>query len=431
MQVFYVATILDDAIVPAGPSCIGFLISGNLRSSEVEQVSEWKEPVDLKEGSLRFAVRMYHELSGEHKGNLFFSPLSMHAALAMTYAGAKGATAAEMARALDYPIDAGKTVSEFGALLIRLSKPRSRDNKPAYQLNVVNALWGQTGYPFAREYADKMNKVMAAKLESLDFGQLEPARKRINDWIDQQTNHCIVDVIPQGGITPVTRLVLTNSIYFKSAWADDYFKAENTKKAVFHASDHDVEVELMHTNREFIYAENDACQIVGIPYKDDDLRFILVLPRKKDGLADLERQLTPGKVQQWMGTLFCPHVELALPRFKFENSIGLKPALRKLGMLKAFGVSADFSGMLEKPCEGFNISEALHKSFVALDENGTEAAAATALMLKGEAAEEPERVTVTADHPFLFLIDHPETGDIIFMGRVDNPTVAADDGDGR
>ena len=403
-------------------ACVGFLLSGNSRSSETVQVSEWKEPLDLKEGSLRFAVRMYHELSGEHKGNLFFSPLSMQAALAMTYAGAKGATAAEMAHSLDYPLDADKTIAEFGALLTRLSKPKlGRDNKPAYQLNVVNALWGQTGYPFAEEYTDKMNKVMAAKLESFDFGQPEPARKRINDWIDQQTNHRIVDAIPQRGITPLTRLVLTNAIYFKSGWADEYFKAENTKKAVFHAPGNDVEAELMHTNREFIYAENDACQIVGIPYKDDVLRFILVLPRKNDGLADLERQLTPAKLQQWMGTLSSPHVELALPRFKFENSISLKPALQKLGMLKAYDVSADFSGMLATPLDGFYIGEALHKSFVALDENGTEAAAATALMMKAEAMEEPERVTVTADHPFLFLIDHPETGEILFMGRVDNP----------
>ena len=396
-----------------------FLMGSKVRASD------WTEPANLKEGNVRFAARLYQELATRNSSNLFLSPASIHTALAMTYAGARGDTATEMAHALDFKLDLNANLSQFGETLAKLNAPRLDydDKKPAYQLSMVNALWGQENYPFSEDFKSDMNKKMSAKFESLDFNKSEPARKIINDWVEEQTKTRIKNLIPQGVITPLTRLVLTNAIYFKSAWGDEYFKAANTKTDAFHAPDGDVKVPLMHTNRTFTYTEDENCQVVAIPYKSHELSFFLLLPKDKNGLEKLEKSLTPEKLKQYLSTQDSAQVELTLPKFKIESDFKLKDPLMKLGMPLAFTDKADFNNMLNKPApDGFYIGEVIHKSFVELNEEGTEAAAATAVVMKaGSAFHRVEKKVVTADHPFLFVIQHRATESVLFMGRVANP----------
>ena len=408
------------------PRTVVSLILASLLSlslfNRVNASDVWAEPADLTESNTRFSLRMYQALARSENSNLFLSPASIHVCLGMTYAAAKGNTAAEMAHALDFKLNPQTTTAEFGELLSALNQPRlDYEKKPSYQLNMVNALWGHQNYPFNEEYKAQMNKQMGAKFESLDFSQPDAARKTINDWVEAQTNKRIVDLLAKGTVTAATRLVLTNAIYFKSAWGDEYFKAANTKAGIFHSDGKDVDAQLMHTTRLFSYYEDSDCQVVGIPYKSFDLIFYLILPRDKTTLNSLEQKLSPDKLKGWQGGASA-EVILTLPKFKIESNFSLSGALKSMGMPLAFSDKANFSGMLANPADAFHIDEVINKSFVELDENGTEAAAATAVVMVGSARmRAPEKHVVNADHPFLFMIQHRETKSILFMGRVANP----------
>ena len=375
-------------------------------------------------GGNQFAIDLYAQLAGKSKGNVFFSPMSVHSALAMTWAGARKTTAEQMASVLHLGA-AGDDAHESLSLLTKKlnSPPRDFKHNPLYELSVVNALWGHTDYPFEPEFTALMKDRYDAGLRIVDFRRPEPVRKAINDWAASKTRQKILDLIPQGLITPRTRLVLTNAIYFKSSWGHP-FKASATAPGEFRVSTiKTVKPQMMNQQYRFGYYEAGDLKALHLPYNRWGLEMVIVLPLKDDGLAAVEKRLTAKNVASWLTKLRTVDVKVTLPRFTFASQFNLNQTLKGMGMSEAFSMGADFSGMSKTKKKDLYITDVVHKAFVALDEKGTEAAAATAVMVGLKSAVRPSAPKVfKADHPFLFLIRHRETQSILFMGRVTDPT---------
>ena len=275
---------------------------------------------------------------------------------------------------------------------------------------------GPEGYAFKPDFTQLLLKTYGAGLNDVDFAQTEQARKAINDWVSQQTKDKIKDLIPEGVLSDATRLVLTNAIYFKSNWAEK-FEKDVTRDGPFKVSaDKSVDVPMMHLTHRFRYMENDELQMLEMPYSRNELSMVILLPKKADGLADIEKNLTAANIGKEAVS-----VQVTLPKFKITSAFGVGETLKAMGMTDAFdSKKADFSGMTEK--EKLFISAVIHKAFVAVDEEGTEAAAATAVVMDAGAPPRQEESKVfKADHPFAFMIRHNATGAILFTGRVANP----------
>ena len=394
-----------------------YVASGALE--EIASKSEVEVTPDLRaaaNSNNAFAFDLYRQLR-EKEGNLFFSPASISTALAMTSAGAKGMTEEQMAEVLHLNLPEPRRHEATG----RLSQLLNAEEK-GYQLRMANRLWGQKTYPFREAFLDVTRAQYGAELASLDFAQTEEARKTINAWVEKQTAGKIVDLIPAGVLDEMTRLVLTNAIYFKGKWSDE-FKKERTEDAAFYLTkSREVTVPMMHQTRKFLYAETKDGQVLRLPYAGDDLSMIVLLPREVDGLAALEKSLDADAFDGWTSKLRAREVRVFLPRFKMTAEFQLADALKALGMTLAFSNEADFSGI--STVEGLNISAVIHKAFVDVNEEGTEAAAATAVVIAPTAApvDDPQEPAVfRADHPFVFVIRDNRTGAVLFAGRVTNP----------
>lgn len=376
------------------------------------------------QGNNAFALELYAKLQGEN-GNLFFSPYSISTALAMTFAGARGQTATQMADVLHFPVGtevAGlnrqQFASEFGKLVKDLN---SRGESGVYELNVANALWGQKGYGFLATFLELVEKHYGGRLNEVDFvGATEAARQTINAWVEKKTNDKIKNLIAKGVLDFMTRLVLTNAIYFKGNWAQQ-FKEDRTKEAPFTLSDgQKVNVPLMNQTTKYGYMETDALQGLELPYVDDELSMIVLLPKEFDGLGELEKSLTLENLSQWQSKLRKREVVVSIPKFKLTCQFSLASVLKAMGIKDAFSRSADFSGMNGK--RDLFISAVIHKAYVDVNEEGTEAAAATAVVMRLTSIGPADRPPVfRADHPFLFLIRDNQSGSILFIGRVMNP----------
>jgi len=373
-----------------------------------------KEQADLVEGNNAFALDLYAELKGED-GNLFFSPFSISTALAMTYAGARGETAAQMKKTLHLP---DKPHAAFKPLLDDLNKRQKRGH---YQLSVANALWGQKGYGFLKPFLGLTRGYYGAGLRELDFRQdADAARKVINQWVEEQTNSKIKDLIPQRVLDAETRLVLTNAIYFKGNWAEQFDKLATREEPFILARGKKVNVPMMRQIDELRYMETKDLQVLALPYKGKDLSMVVLLPRKANGIASLEAALTQKQLAGWLARMRSREAHVAFPKFKVTSSFSLGATLGAMGMKDAFRLPpADFSGMNGR--KDLYISAVIHKAFVDVNEEGTEAAAATAVVATEAAGEPRGPVVFRADHPFVFLIRDNKTGSILFMGRVMNP----------
>ncbi len=382
-----------------------------------------KEAMMPAQSSNAFACDLYHELAAE-PGNLLFSPPSIHLAMAMAYAGADGETVTEMAAALYYAVPPREIASSLGQLVATLNQPRlTHQKEPAYQLSIANAMWVARDYPLKGGYADPLRETFGARLEEVNFAQSEAARQMINAWAAKETQDRIQDLIGPGAISALTRLILTNAVYFKSQWHST-FSEERTQPGPFHmTADEQVEAELMEQLDRFGYLETDQFQALEMPYVLRDLSMYVFLPREIGRLPELEQRISSEQLDAWLEQFSRTRVRVILPKFEFTNSFKLSDALQTLGIRNAFTPRrADFSGMTS--AEDLFISEVLHKTFIAVDEEGTEAAAATAVLIEatGMPPAEPMPPKVfRADHPFLFLIRHRESGAILFMGRVTNP----------
>ena len=398
--------------------------SGILRSDKQRVISPDVNEADLStlvDENSAFAFDLYQSLRGE-EDNLFFSPYSISLALAMTYAGARGQTAQEMADTLHFILSQDRLHPAFNRLDIELARrgegAKGKDGE-GFRLNIVNAIWGQEDYEFLSEFLDVLAENYGAGLRVLDFvNASEESRITINDWVSEQTEGRIEDLIPQGAIDALTRLVLTNAIYFNAAWQFP-FNEEATSDGPFYLLDGgEVIVPMMRQTESFGYAEEDDYQAVGLPYDGGELSMVILLPQA-DKFEAFESSMDFHRVTEIISNLTSQQVNLTMPKFEFESSFGLKKALTGMGMPIAFSPDADFSGMTGS--RDLFIDDVLHKAFVSVDEAGTEAAAATAVIMTLTAVPSPP-VEVTVDRPFVFLIHDIETGTILFVGRIVNPS---------
>ena len=365
-------------------------------------------------GNAAFALDLYQELRAT-PGNLFVSPYSISTALAMTYAGARGDTQTQMAQALHFLPEQKQFHATFALLGTILGEVVKKGH---IQLKVANALWPRKGYAFLKGFLSLAKKFYASRITPVDYDDAEAARKMINDWVDERTESKIKDLIPAGVLDSMTRLVLVNAIYFKGEWANQFDPALTSQAPFFTAPDVQVQVPMMNRKQEFRYAEDGDVQILELPYAGDDLSMVVVLPREMSGLEKLEASLNLESLDKWMGGLSETEVEVSLPRFEVSFPFRLDDTLKSMGMVNAFSNKADFSGM--DGSQELFIGAILHKAFVAVNEQGTEAAAATAAIMTTKAiAFTP--VVFHADHPFVFFIRTRKTGSILFMGRLANP----------
>lgn len=373
----------------------------------------------LAEGNNRFALELYHQIRGDEPTNLFFAPGSISTAMGMTYAGARGETEAEMGRVFHFTQSQEELHRAF-AVLNRVFG--TAEEKRGYQLAVANRLWGQEGCGFLPEFLKVTREDYGAELEQVDFaGQVEQARSRINTWVEQQTAGAIRDLIPSGALNSQNRLVVTNAIYFKGTWSEP-FDEGRTEDAPFHVTpDERLDVPLMSHEGVFPYWAGEGLAALDLPYGSGDLSMLVLLPDGIEGLASLESQLNVANVTRWESSLRRATVQVDLPRFKLTSQFELASILRAMGMVRAFAPGqADFSGMDGR--RDLFVSAVIHKAFVDVNEEGTEAAAATGMVMRASAAMLPRQpIVFRADHPFLFLIRDKGTGSILFIGRLVNP----------
>jgi len=391
---------------------------GRIKSPHVSSTDE----SILVEGDTAFAFDLFQLLKDE-EGNVFYSPYSISLALAMTYAGARGETATQMADTLHFDLSQDNLHPAFNYLAMELDKrgegARGKDDE-GFRLNVVNAIWGQKNFTFLPAFLDTLAENYGAGMRVLDFiNETEKARLTINDWVSDETEQRIQDLIPQGQLDAATRLVLTNAIYFNAAWQYQ-FEERLTSDSPFYLPDgQNVVVPMMKQTESFGYTSGEDYKALELQYDGGELSMIILLPDSGQ-YKSFEEQLTAEKATEIINDLKYTQVALSMPKFEFESEFMMKQTLSAMGMPVAFGSSADFSGMTGQP--GLYIDQVIHKAFVSVDESGTEAAAATAVDMKltGMPAEP---VKVTIDHPFIFLIRDIETGTILFIGRVLNPNV--------
>ncbi len=372
------------------------------------------------QGNTEFALELYQQLRTE-KGNLFFSPYSISTALAMTYAGAHGETEIQIAQTLHFRLAQEQLYLAFASLEAKLG---DMGKKGPIQLKIANALWPQAGYPFLEEFLARMKEYYGVLITPVDYRDPETARRKINAWVEEKTQERIRELIPSGILDALTRLVLVNAIYFKGNWASQ-FEQKLTETAPFWVTlAEKVQVPMMTQEHTYRYGEDDSLQILELPYVGDDLAMIVLLPKKVDGLMELETALTVENLEKWMSILWETKVRVLLPRFKMSRGFKLNDALKSMGMVDAFDrLKANFSGMDGKE-NWLYIAAVLHKAFVDVNEEGTEAAAATAVVLATRAMAPPPPI-FRADHPFVFLIRDNPTGSVLFIGRVVNPLSTA------
>ena len=360
-----------------------------------------------------FATRLYKQLAESYAGqNLFLSPFSVQVALAMAAVGAKGQTRKVLADLLGAP----ESVAEQNRQYAELIKSVNGMGERLFQLDTANALWGQQGFHFKPDFQKAIADFYDGAFHEVDYvNSPDQAVKTINDWVSDKTRAKIKNLVPRAAITPVTRLILTNAIYFKGKWAEE-FKQADTRDEDWYGPNGISKVPMMHQERGHLYYEGDGFQALDLPYLGEQLSMLVVLPTRKDGLAALEtRWAAEGAYQKVTEGLSQEEVLVSLPRFKLETRYELRPELCALGAELAF--CGDFSNICAEPLA---ISEVIHKAFVEVNELGTEAAAATAVVMQLVCAPRPPKV-FQADHPFRFFIRHRETNTVLFSGRVLDP----------
>ena len=376
----------------------------------------------LVRGNNAFALNLYRALSTD-EGNLFFSPFSISQALAMTLAGARGETESQMASTLHYELPQSRLHPSFNALDQQLASrglAYQGEENEYFKLNIASAVWGQDGYEFLADFLHVLAENYGTGLRTLDFeGTPEESTARINNWVFEETEEKIKDLVPPGTISSSTRLVLTNAIYFNASWSWPFTK-NLTQERPFHLErGGKVEVPMMtQTSKDFYgYAKGNGYQAVELPYSLGELSMTILLP-DKGKFGRFEDSLNADVIDQIIHEIEIDYVTMTMPQFKFESKFDLGETLGGMGMPNAFGDHADFSGMTGT--RDLRVSAIVHKALISVDEKGTEATSATSLMtLLSGPNKEP--IPVTVNRPFIFLIRDRLTGTVLFLGRVMNP----------
>ena len=392
--------------------------------SEQERVANPNVPEEqlegLVDGNNAFALDLFQALRGS-PDNLFYSPFSISLALGMTYGGARGASEAQMAEVLHFDLPQNELHPAFNQLDLQLTESAQAENEDVQpmQLNIVNAVWGQEGYPFLPEYLDLLALNYGAGINLADFTtQAEPTRKEINQWVSDQTEERIKDLIGPGMLDASTRMVLVNAIYFKADWQDQ-FEANNTHQSPFYLLDGtEVQVDMMADTMFLPYLRGVNFQAVELPYAGGSAVMDIILPDEEQ-LEAFEAALDWPTLEEMLSSMQPIEMQLSMPKFTYSRDFELAPTLAGMGMPDAFcSGAADFSGM--DGTGSLCISNVIHQAFVAVDEKGTEAAAATAVVME-ESAIMPPDTAMTIDRPFIFLIRDLDSGQVLFVGRVLNP----------
>ena len=383
----------------------------------------------LARGNNEFAFDLYARLA-KKDGNVIFSPYSISTALAMTCAGARGATADEMEKTLHFPLKPERLHPAFADLSRRVAWAGRRGGG---QLLIADSLWGQRDYPLRDDFLRLTRDDYGAEMRQVDFrDDTEGARQTINRWVEQKTQDMIRELLKPRVVDEDTRLVLVNAIYFRSLWWTP-FSAGQTKEAPFRtAAGESVNVPMMHLTADFQYYEGDGVQVLELPYQGNRLSMVVILPRAVDGMAEVEKALTAARVEKWLTKPKGYEVIVTLPKFTTNCEFQLGSELRALGMPLAFQDGpagrprADFSGISDRAVRNdrcLHISEVVHQARVEVTEEGTKAAAATAVVMAQPESDvvPPPRARFQADHPFLFLIQDRDTESVLFVGRVTRP----------
>ena len=386
-----------------------------------------------------FGLDLYRKISAG-EGNVCLSPYSISCALAMTLAGADGETRTEMARVLHVDLSSEidpsfaalqKSLEEMAAKTAKIAQDSKKSSGPSEPITIAIAdrLFGQIDYEFRPRFLAQVKTNYGAALEPLNFKQnAAGAIKRINDWVAKQTRDRIRDLIPAGGLNGAMRLVLANAIYLKAPWDDEFYQGATKPEPFYVRGEGAADVPTMLKHKQLRYAKNDGFTAVAVPYSGGDLQFVILLPDKIDGLRAMENKLTASALSDW-AKMKESDVVLHLPKFKFgPPTVALSKPLQALGMKTAFNIprgSANFDRMApRKPDDYLAISEVFHKTFIAVDEKGTEAAAATAVVMLGVRSADfnrPEPIEVKVDRPFLYAVQHVPSGACLFIGRVTDP----------
>lgn len=398
------------------PLAAALLVTGCATPSAPRIVTgEDADVARIAEENNAFTWDMHRKVAASKAGNAFHSPFSMNAALSMTYAGAKGETAAEMERVLHMEAEADRH-GPMGALIQDLNGDQGRD----YTLHIANRIWGEQSVAWESSFLSVTESDYAAPTQLVDIaGNPDGIREEVNDWAAEQTEDKIRDLLPPGSITGATRMILANAIYFKADWATQFEKSR-TRTADFYvgADGSAVDVDMMNGTMDVRYGAGDGFSVAGLAYGESaDVRMWIVLPEAVDGLESIE-SLEYDVIASAIETSSEQEVELALPKVEMRTEVQLEPALTDLGMPTAFTGGADFSGMADL---GLFIDEVYHQAYVKIDEEGTEAAAATAVVMNEDSSSGPQRFTV--DRPYLFLIRDELSGAVLFIGRVTDPSV--------
>jgi serpin B len=377
------------------------------------EVSEANLARELVSGNSAFALDLYQALKNR-PGNLCVSPYSISSALALTYGGARGNTAAQMAEALHFTLDDKNLHERFGSLNASL---KERGASGDIELNLANALWVQKGVKFLGGFTTLGRTRYGAEIGLVDFaGNPGGAAGEINAWASDETGGKIPGLIDPGLIDASTMLVVSNAIYFNGGWASKFERSNTREEPFWVTPDSSVMVDMMHQTRRFRYSETGGFKILEMPYSHGNLSMIVLLPNERTGLARVERFLSLKSLRIWLRQLQEEDLTVSLPRFKAGSDLLLNDALKGLGITDAFiSGSADFSGMTGG--RDLFIASLVHKALVEVAEEGTEAAAGTAVVMEKEQAPKQFR----ADHPFIFMIRDKTSGSILFMGRVADP----------
>jgi serpin B len=372
----------------------------------------------LADGNNQFAIELYKKLAAKTDGNIVLSPYSISAALAMTYAGARGETAEQMRQTLHFTLPPDRLHPAFGALTQQL---QANGKAKPFELNIANALWGQKGVPFRPEFLELTQRNYDGGFQTADFARdLEGSRQAINRWVAERTQGRIEELLLKGDIKPITVLILTNAIYFKGDWERAFPENQTRDEAFESAAGVRATVSMMRSKPEkFRYYAAPDYHMVELPYRGNRVSMVFILPTKRFELAEVERSLTADKLEASLVKLSERPGTVVVPRFKSKTRFNhsMKASLKELGMPLAFSFSADFSGMIDSP--ELLIDNVIHEAVIEVNESGTVATGTTSVIMVPRSGA--SSFTFRADQPFLFLIRERDSGSILFLGRFKTP----------
>jgi len=363
-----------------------------------------------------FVFAFYSEIAKDENSNVFFSPLSISTAFSMAYEGAKENTASEMQHVFGFEPDDAKRQKAISELLSRFNH---KDDW--YSLQVANALWVKDGYKIKQDYLDTAKTHYSSTVDNVDF-VIDDGIDMINGWVKEKTNDKIENILAPGSTDEMTRMVITNAVYFKGKWSSEFNPRNTSEKPFWTYKDNSVMIPMMRQPVDiYNYAKTENLQALELNYLGGDISMVILLPKDRDGIQSLEQYMDKKKLDEIKDSMARQPLTVEIPKFEFETEYSLKSPLQSMGLHDAFDESnADFHGITD---EQVYIERAAHKAFVNVNEKGTEAAAITALVLQAESGPPEPRHKFIADHPFMFVIQEKETGEILFIGRLVDPLV--------